>query len=227
VLFGLPETLPAERRIRAGLGEALHAYGRLLSDGRYMGFALTGGLASAAMFAYISGSPFVFIELNGVLPEHYGLLFGVNAFGLILASQLNRRLLIRYTGNQILAAVLPITTASALLLLLVTALNIVGFPLMLVLIFICIASTGFIGPNATAAAMAPYGKQAGSASALLGAVQFGLGALAGVVLGTLHNGTALPMAATMALCGAASLIALHALALRDAPRSVTAETQPE
>jgi DHA1 family bicyclomycin/chloramphenicol resistance-like MFS transporter len=227
VLFGLPETLPAERRTRAGLGEALRVYGRLLADGHYMGFALAGGLASAAMFSYISGSPFVFIELNGVLPEHYGLLFGANAFGLILASQLNRRLLRRYTSNQILMAALPVTAASALLLLLVTAFGIGGFPLMLVLIFCCIASTGFVGPNATAAAMAPYGKQAGSASALLGAVQFSLGAAAGAVLGALHNGTALPMAATIALCGVSAFIALHALALRDVPRSVMTGTQPE
>lgn len=223
VLFGLPETLPAERRTRVGLGEALRVYGLLLADGRYMGFALAGGLASAAMFAYISGSPFVFIELSGVLPEHYGLLFGANAFGLILASQINRRLLTRYGGNQILTAVLPVTAISALLLLLVTALGIGGFPLMLALIFVCIASTGFVGPNATAAAMAPYGKQAGSASALLGAVQFGLGALAGAVLGALHNGTAVPIAATIALCSAAAFIALHILALRARPRLVMAE----
>jgi DHA1 family bicyclomycin/chloramphenicol resistance-like MFS transporter len=223
VLFGLPETLPAERRTTAGLGEALRTYGRLLADGRYMGFALAGGLASAAMFTYISGSPFVFIELNGVRPEHYGLLFGANALGLIVASQVNRQLLTRYTGNQILAAVLPITTASALLLLLVTLLGVGGFPLMLVLIFICIASTGFVGPNATAAAMAPYGKQAGSASALLGAVAFGLGAGAGALVGALHNGTALPMALVIALCGSAALIVLHMLALRGGSKPVMAE----
>jgi Bcr/CflA subfamily drug resistance transporter len=91
VLFGLPETLPAERRVQAGLGEALRVYGRLLTDMHFMGYVLASGLASACMFTYISGSPFVFIELNGVPPERYGLIFGMNALGLIVASQINRR----------------------------------------------------------------------------------------------------------------------------------------
>ena len=104
VWFGLDESLPAERRTREGLGHTLRVYGGLLADGRYMGFALAGGLASAAMFAYISGSAFVFIELNGVPPDRFGFFFGVNAFGLIAASQLNRRLLERYTSVELLAA---------------------------------------------------------------------------------------------------------------------------
>src|SRR5438093_416443 len=78
VAFSLPETLPPERRTRAGLGEALLLYGRLLADGRFMGYVLAGGLGSGAMFAYIAGSPFVFIELNGVPPDRYGLIFGAN-----------------------------------------------------------------------------------------------------------------------------------------------------
>jgi DHA1 family bicyclomycin/chloramphenicol resistance-like MFS transporter len=201
VWFGLNESLPAERRTREGLGHALRGYGGLLTDSRYMGFALAGGLASAAMFAYISGSAFVFIELNGVPPEQFGFLFGINAFGLIAASQLNRRLLETYSSLSLLTAALSITAAASLLLVGVTATAIGGFPLMLVLLFITIASTGMVGPNAMALAMAPYGRKAGSASAMLGATQFIAGALAGALVGLLANGTALPMAAVIALCG--------------------------
>jgi DHA1 family bicyclomycin/chloramphenicol resistance-like MFS transporter len=214
VLFGLPETLPAERRIQAGLGEALRVYGRLLTDSHFMGFVLASGLASACMFTYISGSPFVFIELNGVPPERYGLIFGMNALGLIAASQINRRLLLRHDSLRILRFALMVTAGSALLLFITTAMGIGGFPLMLALIFVCIGSTGFVGPNATAAAMANHGRQAGSASALIGAVQFALGAAAGALLGTLHNGTALPMASVIALCGAASFICLQVMVNR-------------
>lgn len=214
VLFGLPETLPAERRVRAGLGEALRVYGRLLSDSHYMGFVLASGLASACMFTYISGSPFVFIELNGVPPERYGLIFGMNAFGLIAASQINRRLLNRYDDRQILRVALMVTAGSATLLFITTAMGIGGFPLMLALIFVCISSTGFVTPNATAAAMANYGRQAGSASALIGAIQFALGAAAGALLGALHNGTALPMTGVIALCGVASFVCLQVMANR-------------
>lgn len=216
VWLGLEESLPQERRSREGLGSALRSYGGLLADPRYMGFALAGGLASAAMFAYISGSPFVFIELNGVPPEQFGFFFGANAFGLIVASQLNRKLLERYSSTQLLAAALSVTAGAATLLFAVTLAGLGGFPLMLALLFITIASTGMVGPNATALAMAPYGRKAGSASALLGATQFMAGALAGALVGLLANGTALPMTGVIALCGAGAWAVLRGLALRHA-----------
>ena len=214
VWFGLKESLPHERRMMTGLGSVVRGYGSLLADGRYMGFALAGGLASAAMFAYISGSPFVFIELNGVAPEQFGLFFGVNAFGLIAASQLNRWLLARYTSTQLLVAALSVTAGAALLLFGATLAGVGGFPLLLALLFLTIASTGMVGPNATALAMAPYGRRAGSASALLGATQFAAGALAGAFVGLLANGTALPMVGVIALCGVSAWLFLRLLALR-------------
>lgn len=214
VYWGLAESLPAERRAQHNVGAVLRNYGRLLTDSGYMGYAVAAGLTSAVMFAYISGSPFVFIELNGVPPERFGLLFGLNALGLIAASQLNRWLVLRYTGSQILVTALSITATTGLLLVGAVATGLGGFAGQLVLIFFCIASTGLVGPNATAAAMAPYARQAGSASALLGAVQFGLGALAGAVLGLLFNGTAMPMATLIASCGVGAFVALQFLVLR-------------
>lgn len=226
VFFVLPETLPAERRVRTGLGVALRTYGSLLIDGRYMGYALAGGLASAGMFAYIAGSPFVFIELNGVAPERFGLIFGTNAIGLIAASQLNRWLLSHYTTGQILTAALAFTAASSLLLLAVTATGIGGFVGMLVVLFFTIASTGFVGPNSTAAAMAPFAARAGSAAALLGSVQFACGAAAGALVGALHSGTALPMAGTIALCGVSAFLILQFVALRRQPQPAAAPKSP-
>jgi DHA1 family bicyclomycin/chloramphenicol resistance-like MFS transporter len=217
----LPETLPAERRTRAGLGAALRIYGEILTSRSYMGFAIAGGLAASAMFAYISGSPFVFIELNGVAPERFGLLFGTNAIGLIAAAQVNRWLLTRFQGVRILNAALTFTALSGLLLLIVTATGFGGFPAMLIVLFFCIASTGLVGPNATAAAMAPYAHRAGSAAALLGAIQFVLGAGAGSLVGLLHNGTALPMAGVIALCAVGSFLILQFLAVRPLPQTTT------
>lgn len=222
VLFALPESLPAERRTRKTVGAVLRGYGGLLGDGRYMGYIVAGGLASAAMFAYISGSPFVFIELNGVPPERFGLLFGINSIGLIAASQLNRWLLERYRGSQILVSAVTVTAVSSLLLVVSAATGLGGFPGMLFVLFFCIASTGLIGPNTTAGAMAPYARQAGSASAMLGAIQFGLGATASALVGLLFNGTAVPMAATIALCGVGSFIVLQLLVLR--PLRVSAQS---
>ncbi len=85
---------------------------------------------------------------------------------------------------------------------------------LLIVLFCCIASTGVVGPNATAAAMAPYAQRAGSAAALLGTVQFAIGAGAGALVSTLHNGTALPMVGAIALCGVAALLCLQFLVLR-------------
>lgn len=221
VSFVLPETLPVERRTRSGLGAALRSYGEILVNRAYMGYALAAGLASAAMFAYISGSSFVFIELNGVPPERFGLLFGANAVGLIGAAQLNRWLLRRYAGIKILTVALAFTAFSGLLLLIVTATGFGGFPAMLVVLFCCIASTGLVGPNATAAAMVPYAQRAGSAAALMGAIQFVFGAAAGSLVGLLHNGTAIPMAAVIALCAVCAFLVLQFLALRAIPQPAT------
>jgi MFS transporter, DHA1 family, multidrug resistance protein len=219
--FILPETLSVERRTRAGLGAALRSYGEILTNRAYVGYALAGGLASSAMFAYISGSSYVFIELNGIAPERFGLLFGINAVGLIAAAQLNRWLLTRYDGVQILRVALSLTASMGLLLVLVTATGFGGFPAMLGVLFCCIASTGLVRPNATAAAMAPYAQAAGSAAALLGATQFFLGAAAGALVGFFHNGTALPMAGVIALCAVGAFLVLNFLALRAAEVHLT------
>jgi DHA1 family bicyclomycin/chloramphenicol resistance-like MFS transporter len=221
VSFVLPETLPHEKRIRSGLGAALRSYSEILVNRVYMGYAVAAGLASAAMFAYISGSSFVFIELNGVPPERFGLLFGTNAVGLIGAAQLNRWLLRRYPGTKILSAALAFTALSGLVLLAVTATGFGGFPTILIVLFCCIASTGLVGPNATAAAMAPYAQRAGSAAALLGAIQFVCGAVAGSLVGLLHNGTAMPMAGVIALCAVSAFLVLQFLALRATPQPAT------
>lgn len=214
VLFGLRETLPPERRAQSNLLQVLGVYAGLLVNRRYMGYAIAGGLSSASMFAYISGSPFVFIELNGVAPERYGLLFGANAFGLIMAAQLNRRLLARYSATGILRAALALIAVSGLTLVAVTATGLGGFTGMLVVLFFCIAGTGLVMPNATAAAMAPFATRAGSAAALLGTTQFMLGAAAGSLVGLLHNGTALPMVSTVALCSSTAFLVLMFLVPR-------------
>ncbi len=216
VVFALPESLPQERRIRANFGAVLRTYGELLSNGHYMGFALASGLASAAMFAYISGSSFVFMELHGVPSDRYGLIFGANALGMMLAAQYNRVLLRRYGTLQILRVALTVTAISGAVLLFVTITGLGGFPGMLVALFFTIASTGMVSPNATAAAMEPFADRAGSASALLGATQFVLGGTASAVVGLLHNGTAMPMVGTVAACAAASWLMLHLFAMRHA-----------
>ncbi len=211
VTLFLPESLPAVRRRRLRTVDVMATYGGLLRDRAYMRFVLTGALIFAGLLAYISGSPFVFIELFHVRPEEYGLFFGVNAIGIIIASQVNRWLANRYDARHIITAVLPVSVTAGAVLLIDAATGFGGFAGILVPLFLYIASHGFMLPNTTALAMAPHGAIAGSASALLGTVQFVLGASAGALVSALGNGTAVPFAAVIAGCAVLALTAYHTL----------------
>ena len=211
VTLFLHESLPPARRRRQRAADVVATYLGLLRDRTYIGYVLTGALIFAGLLAYISGSPFVFIELFRVPPEQYGLFFGVNAIGIIVASQVNRWLANKYDARRIISAVLPVSVTAGAALLIDAATGFGGFLGILVPLFFYIATHGFIMPNTTALAMAPHGAVAGSASALLGTVQFVLGASAGALLGVLGNGTAVPLAAVIAGCAALALVTYQAL----------------
>ncbi|VVO31485.1 multidrug effflux MFS transporter [Pseudomonas fluorescens] len=200
VALGLPESLPANQP-RQPLSGALRQYGRLLADKVFLGHALTGGIAIAGMFAYIAGSPFVFIKLYGVPAEHFGWLFGINAAGFILVAQINARMLSKRGPAYLLARTVWIYLAAGVTLLGVSALHTPQLWPLLVPLFICIASLGCIIPNASACAMSGQGARAGSASAMLGCLQFSVAAGAASLLGVLHDGSAMPMAMVISLCG--------------------------
>ncbi|HDS1061212.1 multidrug effflux MFS transporter [Pseudomonas putida] len=201
VSLGLPESLP-EHIPRQPLSGALRQYLRLLADRVFLGHALTGGIAIAGMFAYIAGSPFVFIKLYGVPAEHYGWLFGINAAGFILVAQVNARLLAKRGPAFLLGRAVWLYLVAGLVLLGVAALRPAQLWPLLVPLFICIASLGCIIPNASACAMSGQGARAGSASALMGCVQFSVAAGAAALVGLLHDGSAVPMAIVISLCGA-------------------------
>jgi MFS transporter, DHA1 family, multidrug resistance protein len=211
VTFLLPESLPAERRAPRGMGTALHVYGRLLRDRAFMRYALSGALVISGMFAYIFGSPFVFMQIYGVRPERFGWIFGAIALGLISASQLNRVLLSRVAGARILARALVVTAIAGVILLVMAWTGWGGLPGLLGPLFVYVASLGFVLPNVIATALGPQGRNAGTASALLGTLQFGAGATVGMLLGALGNGTAVPMAGLIAACGLSAFL-VHRLA---------------
>ena len=205
VALGLPESLP-DNVPRQPLSGALRQYGRLLKDREFLGHALTGGIAMAGMFAYIAGSPFVFIKLYDVPAEHYGWLFGSNAAGFILVAQINARLLANRGPAFLLARTIWIYLAAGVVLLGVSALHTQQLWPLLIPLFVCIASLGCIIPNASACAMSGQGARAGSASAMLGCLQFSVAAGAASLVGVLHNGTAMPMAMVITLCGVLAVI---------------------
>ena len=219
VSLGLPESLP-EHIPRQPLSGALRQYLRLFADRVFVGHALTGGIAIAGMFAYIAGSPFVFIKLYGVPAEHYGWLFGTNAAGFILVAQVNARLLAKRGPAFLLARAVWLYLAAGLVLLGVAAMRPTQLWPLLVPLFVCISSLGCIIPNASACAMSGQGARAGSASALMGCLQFSVAAGAAALVGLLHDGSAVPMALVISLCGA--LVVSVALLTRRLPAKAPA-----
>jgi DHA1 family bicyclomycin/chloramphenicol resistance-like MFS transporter len=217
VAFLLPESLPIERRRRQPVGVVLSTYLRLLLDRTYICYVLSGALIFAGLLTYVSGSPYVFIELFHVSPERYGLYFGVNACGIMAASQTNRWLATRVEARRIVGVVLTVAMTASLVLLFDAYSGFGGFLGILVPLFFYIACHGFVLPNTTALAMAPHGKVAGSASALLGTVQFVLASLTGALVAALANGTPVPLAAVIAGCGVAAFVSHHVGGRRSAP----------
>jgi DHA1 family bicyclomycin/chloramphenicol resistance-like MFS transporter len=209
VAFLLPESLPIERRRRQPVGVVVSTYLRLLLDRTYICYVLSGALIFAGLLTYVSGSPYVFIELFHVSPERYGLYFGVNACGILAASQTNRWLATRVDARRIVGVVLTVAMTASVILLFNAYSGFGGFAGILVPLFFYIACHGFVLPNTTALAMAPHGTVAGSASALLGTVQFVLASLTGTLVAALANGTPVPLAAVIAGCGVAAFVSHH------------------
>jgi DHA1 family bicyclomycin/chloramphenicol resistance-like MFS transporter len=212
---GLHETLAPDKRHPGGVGETLRTFGRLLADRTFLGHALACGLAFGAMFAYISGSPFVLQDIYGASPQLFSVMFAGNALGLVAASQANRALLRRFEPLAILRAALSVQALGAVALLVVVASG-GGVWGIVALLFVVVASLGLVLPNATALALADHPRVAGSASGLLGVLQFIVGAAAAPLVGVAGTATALPMALTIAVLGVGGVASATVLANRPA-----------
>ncbi|MEV4655437.1 multidrug effflux MFS transporter [Micromonospora sp. NPDC049301] len=195
--FQLPETLPVARRRHGGVGATLRDYRGLLNDRAFVGLVLVAGLAMAALFAYVSGSSFVLQQEYGLDEQQFGLAFGAGAVGLIGATQFNVRLLRRYTPQRILSIALIAGTAAGLLLIVFAATGFGGLGTLLASLWLVLAAAGLALPNAPALAMSRHSEAAGTAAALLGAVQFGIGALSAPLAGLFGTGS-VPMAIVIA-----------------------------
>ena len=178
-LWYIPETLAREKRMQGHVADVFRAYGRILANRRFLGSALAIGCTSGMLFTYIANSSFIFIELFGVPVAFFGFLFATNSIGLYVGGQSNRWLLRRFTAEDLLRKGMWINMGTALLLVGCAWSGLGGFPLLFGMLFLCLSTLGIIFPNATAIAMQPFAAEAGGASALLGILQFVLGASGG------------------------------------------------
>ncbi|WP_242625229.1 multidrug effflux MFS transporter [Krasilnikovia cinnamomea] len=220
----MPETLPESRRARGGLAETARVAGRLLTDRGYLTFALGQGFAFAAMFAYISGSSFVFQDGYGISPTAFSLLFGLNAAGLIGVSQANRRLLDRFTPTRLLIGGLVTQTCGAVAVLVAAALgSLAGLAAAL---FVVVASIGMVMPNGTALALDRYPQRAGTAAAVLGGIQSVVAAFAAPLVGLGDAGTGVPMGVVVLGFAALGLLVTTTLRPRQPHELVRADSPP-
>ncbi|GGZ10770.1 multidrug effflux MFS transporter [Streptomyces poonensis] len=193
----LPETLPPAERHAGGVGETLRAMRGLLADRVFTGYMLAGGFTFATLFAYVSASPFVVQEIFGASPQTFSLLFGVNSVGLVIAGQVNGRILVgRVSLERVLAVGLGVVTVAAVALLLMTTgvLGEVGLVPVSAALFVLMSAMGITLPNMQTLALLRVRHAAGSASALLGTSSFLIGAVASPLVGIAGEDTAVPMA---------------------------------
>ncbi len=205
-VLALGETLPAYQRVTGGFRGTLRGYRSLLHDRVFVGLVLVAGLSMGALFCYVAGSPFVYQQQFGLSQQQFGLVFGAGSIGLIAATQLNALLLKRFRSGQILPAAVVAGALSSVALLAVAVSGSGGLIALMLPMWGVLAAAGLAFPNAPALALSRHGDNAGAAAALLGAVQFGMGAITPPLVGLLGVdaiGMALGVTGSMALALAA------------------------
>lgn len=207
----VPESHPPELRRSGGLAATLRVFRELLGQRRFLGCALASGLAFAAMFAYIAGSPFVLQDVYALSPAEFSAAFAGNALGLIVAGQVSSALIARHGPRLVLGSGLLVGACGGLLLLAVVVVGGIGLVGVLPALFLVVSSIGVVFPSGTAMALEGHPSTAGSASGLLGLAQYAVGAVVAPLVGVAGRDTALPMAGVTAACGLGSIAAFRAL----------------
>lgn len=205
-LFTLPETLPIERRRKDPLMSAFRRYADLLTHKKIIGYAGAGAFFYSGMYAYIAGTPFAFITYHKVPAEYYGLLFGAGIIGIVITNLINARLVHRFGMNRILAAGTLLAMISGIVLAINSYFDLGGLWGLFLPLLAFVSVTGFVVANSITGAMADYPDQAGSVSALVGAIQYGSGIAGSGLVGALADGTPWPMGWVIAVMGVGSAL---------------------
>lgn len=203
VLFKLmiPETLARQHRNPLQFGSLLANYRLLFTDRHCLGLALCASLVFAGLMTFVTASPFVYIELYGVSPQFYGVLFGANVIGTLTLTYTSNRLVYRWGNEKLLRLSVGIIVFASVCL---TALSFLPQPPLLAIILCCglfIANMGIMTSNVMAVLMSRFARIAGATSAVVGSLRFGIAALAGTVVSLWQTGSSTSLTAVMAGCG--------------------------
>lgn len=211
VLFRLGETRSDATEATARGEHPIAALTLLATNRKLLGYMLASACNSACLFTYISASPALIMGTHGVSPTGFGWLFGINALGLVLASQFNRFALARFRADSILAVASIIAALFGFTFLVFALLDVGGLPVAMVMLFGILSSFGFMMGNASAGALSVDPSRAGSISALMGATGFTVGDLAMTIASLFADGTAVPMAAVMCVSLTIAAVAFFGL----------------
>ncbi|GGA40641.1 multidrug effflux MFS transporter [Paenibacillus physcomitrellae] len=216
----LEETLPADRREPANFGHQLRSYGMLLRDRKFVGYMLAQGIMIAGVFAYVSGTPFIYQDIYGVTPAVFALLFGSNGVSLIIGSQLVGRMANRVSEQTFLLFGLWVALFASVAVLVVALVHGPLFALVIPLFFF-VCSIGITSTAAFPLAMESQANMAGSAAALLGVIPFLLGAVVAPLVGIAGEDTAVPLGVIILATSTAAMLAYFGL-VRKAPSEASA-----
>lgn len=223
----LPETLPAAHRRPLRVRGIVATYGELLRDSRFVILVLVAALGMSGLFAYIAAASFVLQGRHGLDQQTFALVFGAGAVALIGATQLNVVLLRRWGPQAITVWALAASAAAGVVFVWLAAADVGGIYGFVLPVWVILAAMGFVVPNAPAVALSRHPDAAGTAAALLGAAQFGLGAAVAPLVGVLGNDE-LALAAVMTTSSVIALVALLAVGVSPASLDpVAAGTVPE
>ncbi|KEQ31697.1 multidrug transporter [Pedobacter antarcticus 4BY] len=213
-IFGLPNSYQPDNDISLKPAPIIKGFIEVIKEPQFYTYALTGALAFSGLFAYVAGSPMLFMDIYGLSEENYGWIFAILSIGLIGSSQVNSVLLRRYSSEQLIFAALICQTVTGVLFLAGSIFGWYGITETVVLLFIFLGCVGFASPNASALSLAPFTKNAGSASALMGAIQMGLGTIASIAVSLFDVRSSVPMTSIMA-CSAILALAMLTLGRRN------------
>ncbi|MFA4868537.1 MAG: multidrug effflux MFS transporter [Pedobacter sp.] len=205
----LPNSYKPDANLSLKPKPIINGFWTVFKTPQFYTYALTGALAFSGLFAYISGSPLIFMEIFQVKEETYGWIFALLSIGFIGSSQVNTLLLRRYTSQQLIYAALITQTITALIFLIASINGWLGLYETTALLFIFLCCLGFVSPNASALSLLPFSKNAGTASALMGAIQMGIGALASVGVSLFNVKSAVPTVSIMTLSSILAIVILY------------------
>ena len=206
----LPEVYKADPGISLKPKPIISNFRAVLREPQFYTYAVSGALAFAGLFVYVTSSPMLFMSVFEVGEKTYGWIFALLSVGFVGGSQLNTFLLKKFKSEQLIYAALSGQAITSIIFLTGSLGGWFGLTETIILLFVFLSCLGVINPNAAALSMAPFSRNAGSASSMLGTLQMGLGAIASACIGFFEQQTALPMVSIMT---ATSLLALAVLVI--------------